>query len=135
MKPSSLTVFSIMLLAVASCSPSHPDNEMILPAYKGQPQKYRPASNATNTITAVIKNEAGGEPVSAAIVEIYLENNLSNYLMATTTGHRGKFNFVVKDGVYRLIISHSKYKEKEIFVTVKGFDVDLNEITVSPYTY
>ncbi|MEO8403392.1 MAG: carboxypeptidase-like regulatory domain-containing protein [Chitinophagaceae bacterium] len=127
------TLFFVMSLAIVSCNPARPDGQMYLPAYKGHTLKYTHVDHPTRMITGILKDEVAGIPICFAIVELYTIDNRSTPLISTTTNSRGKFNFIARDGLYVIVISHKKYQEKEILVELHGWDVDLNDIKFSPF--
>jgi hypothetical protein len=133
MKLSLPTLFFLMLLAIVSCSPARHDGQMFLPAYRGHTPKYTHVDHPTRRIIGFLKDEVASTPICFAIVELYTIDNRSTPLISTTSNSRGKFDFVAGDGLYVIVISHDKFRQKEIPVELHGWDVDLNDIKFSSF--
>lgn len=128
-----LAAFSILLLAEISCSPARSGNRMVAFAPDRQSARYRAVNHITHNLTAIIKDDVSGMPISSALVELYVGDYLIEPLMTTATTARGKFNFMVKEGVYTIVVSHDKYKEWKVLLPVKGWDIDLSEIRLTRF--
>jgi len=72
----------------------------------------------SGSIYGVITDKATGEPVRAAGVELYKENNL---LTKTVTGNEGQYEFVgIKKGIYSLKVTINEYHDIEYSVSVSS---------------